>query len=43
VALATQLIGQKAADEWRPEKYRYHYVDAVRELIKEKGSRATRS
>ena len=36
VALATQLIGQKAADEWRPEKYRNHYVDAVRELIKEK-------
>src|SRR4029079_2447628 len=36
VALATHLIGQKAADEWRPEKYRNHYVDAVRELIKEK-------
>src|SRR6476659_4905213 len=36
VALATQLIAQKAADEWRPQKYRNHYVDAVRELIKEK-------
>jgi hypothetical protein len=36
MALTTQLIGQKAADEWRPEKYRNHYVDAVRELIKEK-------
>jgi DNA end-binding protein Ku len=33
---ATQLIGQKAAQEWRPEKYRNHYVGAVRELIKEK-------
>ena len=33
---ATQLIGQKAAQEWRPEKYRNHYVDAVRELINEK-------
>ena len=27
---------RKAADEWRPEKYRNHYVDAVRELINEK-------
>jgi len=36
VALATQLIGQKASDEWRPEKYRNHDVDAVRELVKEK-------
>jgi DNA end-binding protein Ku len=36
VALATQLIKQKAADEFRPEKYRNHYVDAVKELIKEK-------
>jgi DNA end-binding protein Ku len=36
VALATQLIQQKATDEWKPEKYRNHYVEAVRELIKEK-------
>ena len=36
VAIATQLIKQKATDEWKPEKYRNHYVDAVRDLIKEK-------
>jgi DNA end-binding protein Ku len=36
VALATQLIQQKATDEWKPEKYRNHYVEVVRELIKEK-------
>jgi DNA end-binding protein Ku len=36
VALATQLIQQKATDEWKPEKYRNHYVEAVRELINEK-------
>ena len=36
VALATQLISQKSADEWKPEKYRNHYIEAVRELIKEK-------
>jgi DNA end-binding protein Ku len=28
--------GVFSTDEWRPEKYRNHYVDAVRELIKEK-------
>jgi DNA end-binding protein Ku len=36
VALASQLISQKAADEWRPEKYRNHYVEAVKQLIAEK-------
>jgi DNA end-binding protein Ku len=36
VALASQLIKQKASEEFKPEKYRNHYVDAVRELVKEK-------
>src|SRR5438034_9751484 len=36
VALASQLVAQKATDEFKPEKYRNHYVDAVKELIKEK-------
>jgi hypothetical protein len=36
VALATQLIKQKASEEFKPEKYRNHYVDAVRQHVKEK-------
>jgi DNA end-binding protein Ku len=36
IALASQLIRQKSSDEFKPEKYRNHYVEAVRELIQEK-------
>ena len=30
------LSNRRLQNEWKPEKYRNHYVEAVRELIKEK-------
>jgi DNA end-binding protein Ku len=36
IALATQLIDRKSSDEFKPEKYRNHYADAVKALVAQK-------